>query len=142
MFNAPGAKIKKIAVVLFWIVVCSSVITSFIVGFDRYSYHTSFNAGLFFLFFLGIPLFQYVSTLFVVAFGELVENSGKGKLFNGEPAKECVTNPKMNNDGTIMSEVTSEEVSLPFVCTKCGTERTGWYNKCPECGSIGTIVRK
>ena len=27
-----------------------------------------------------------------------------------------------------------------YVCSACGRRRTGWYQKCPDCGSVGTIT--
>ena len=26
-----------------------------------------------------------------------------------------------------------------FVCDNCGTLQTGWYQKCPNCGSVGKM---
>ena len=28
-----------------------------------------------------------------------------------------------------------------FICTSCGTTNTGWYQKCPNCGAVGTMKR-
>ena len=88
MFENAGGKIRKIAIVNFWIVVVVSVILAFVLGFEEeyQEYHiyyygyggyttTEFYAEYFFGFLIGVPLVMYIETLFLVAFGNLVENT-------------------------------------------------------------------
>ena len=85
MFENAGQKIKKIAIITFWITVVASVILAFALGWEKeyhsyyyYSggyYTTEFNAEYFFGFLIGVPLVMYIETLFLVAFGNLVENT-------------------------------------------------------------------
>lgn len=79
MFDNVGTKIKKVSIVLFYIVSLACLVLAFVLGFDSYylfGHHgVDFNAGIFFGFLVGGPVISYVSTLFLVGFGELVENS-------------------------------------------------------------------
>ena len=85
MFENAGQKIKKIAIITFWIAVVASVILAFALGWEKeyHSYYfssggyytTEFNAEYFFGFLIGVPLVMYIETLFLVAFGNLVENT-------------------------------------------------------------------
>ena len=72
MFENPGTKIKKISIVLFWL----SIIVIAILGFFGM---VSMNNGYDMLRALGLlifgPIICYISTLYIVAFGELVENT-------------------------------------------------------------------
>lgn len=70
MFTNPGGKIKKVSIVAFWISVLACVVLAFTVGLDA-------GAGVFILLLIVCPICAYLSTLFFVAFGELVENSSK-----------------------------------------------------------------
>lgn len=85
MFENSGEKIKKISIVVFWITTIVSVVLAFVLGWER-NYHSyySFSGGYytndfrplyFFAFLIGVPLTSYISTLFLVAFGDLVRNS-------------------------------------------------------------------
>jgi hypothetical protein len=67
MFDYPGEKIKTIAVILFWINVIISIFLALKAIFEAEFLY-------FFVFLIGDPLASYISTLFLVAFGELVEN--------------------------------------------------------------------
>lgn len=85
MFENSGEKIKKISVIVFWITVIVSVILAFVLGWqEEYQSFSYFSGGhtekvfkplYFFTFLIGVPVASYVSTLFLVAFGELVQNT-------------------------------------------------------------------
>ena len=84
LFKNPGKKIKKIAIVLFCLLVIASVILAFVFGWTvkkdgNRVYDRDFNAAYFFGFLIGCPLVSYVSTLGLIAFGDLVENSQRIK---------------------------------------------------------------
>lgn len=68
MFENPGTKIKKISTFLFWL----SVIGTVILAFANMSSYDMLG-GLALLIFG--PIVCYISTLYLVAFGELVENT-------------------------------------------------------------------
>lgn len=68
MFENPGTKIKKISVVLFWL----SIIAIVILALGSMS-SDNVLGGLILLIFG--PIVCYISTLYIVAFGELVENT-------------------------------------------------------------------
>lgn len=87
MFEDPGEKLKKLAVVLFWGITIVCVILAFTLGIERV-HHTSSVSGLvyttsifhdvlFFSLLLGGPLGAYILGLILTGFGELVENSEK-----------------------------------------------------------------
>lgn len=67
MFENPGGKIRKIAVVLFWITVVIFVIAACAALIQE-------EVSLFLSLLIVGPLTSYISTLFLVAFGELVQN--------------------------------------------------------------------
>ena len=70
MFTNPGKKIKTVSIIAFWISILVYVVLAFTVGVDA-------GAGVFILLLIACPICAYLSTLFLVAFGELVENSSK-----------------------------------------------------------------
>lgn len=73
MFTNPGAKIKLFSMVGFWVTSIACIISAAV-------YASENDANLIFWLLLLIgPLASYISTLFLVGFGELVENSGLGK---------------------------------------------------------------
>ena len=93
MFEEPGRIIKMIAKVFFWLLSIASIIIAFSFGFVKefvfnysiYSgsigdYETKFNAVVFFSLLIGGPLGTYFSSLLLVGFGELVENSRKANI--------------------------------------------------------------
>lgn len=41
LFSNPGAKIKRVSIVVFWITVCASVILAFVYGIDTEYYYRS-----------------------------------------------------------------------------------------------------
>lgn len=142
MFDNPGKKIMQISKIVFWIVTIVSVILAFVLGFEKYYYSTEFYAGIFFSLFFGVPIMAYVSTLFLVGFGELVENSKKTEAAKvleeaEEKAKEAEEKAK---EAARIANASNNTNSI--VCTKCGCEIAGWQNKCPNCGGIGTMVEK
>ena len=104
MFENSGEKIKKIAIVLFWITVVASVILAFVFGWsEEYCYYyrrdvSSFEPFYFFAFLIGGPLCSYISTLLLVAFSDLVQNSQRIKEVTKEITKE------MKNSKTVESK--------------------------------------
>ena len=104
MFENSGEKIKKIAIVLFWITVVASVILAFVFGWsEKYSYisyktYLTFEPFYFFAFLIGGPLCSYISTLLLVAFSDLVQNSQRIKEVKKEITKE------MKNSKTVESK--------------------------------------
>lgn len=80
MFTNPGKKIKTVSIIAFWISILVYVVLAFTVGVDA-------GAGVFILLLIACPICAYLSTLFLVAFGELVENSSKP---NSEKKREHV----------------------------------------------------
>lgn len=106
MFENSGEKIKIIAIVLFWITVVASVILAFVFGWsEEYSYYygryerdVSFEPFYFFAFLIGGPLCSYISTLLLVAFSDLVQNSQRIKEVTKEITKE------MKNSKTVESK--------------------------------------
>ena len=70
MFTNPGKKIKKVSIAVFWLAVLVYVVLAFTVGVDS-------GFGIFIILLVLCPLCAYLSTLFLVAFGELGENSAK-----------------------------------------------------------------
>lgn len=135
MFDNPGKKIMQISKIVFWIDTIVSVILAFVLGFEKYYYRTEFYAGIFFSLFFGVPIMAYVSTLFLVGFGELVENSKKT-----EAAKVLEEAEEKAKEAARIANASNNTNSI--VCTKCGCEIAGWQNKCPNCGGIGTMVEK
>ena len=70
MFTNPGEKIKKVSIVAFWLSVLAYIVLAFTIGADA-------GVGTFILLLIVCPICAYLSTLFLVAFGELVVNSNK-----------------------------------------------------------------
>lgn len=68
MFENPGTKIKKISIVLFWLSVIVTVLSAF-------ASMSSDDMGVGLALLIFGPIVCYISTLYFVAFGELVENT-------------------------------------------------------------------
>ena len=85
LFSDPGKKIKNLAEWSFVLGVTASIILALVYGFDSRwsSYRGSYvvlNAGYFFGFLIGGPLFFYLESLIMYAFGELVESTKYAKI--------------------------------------------------------------
>ena len=87
MFSNPGSKIKKVSVVLFWFTICASVILALVFGIDtHYSWgreYSTVNWAVILLCLVVVPVVSYITTIFLVGFGELVENSKKDTPASG-----------------------------------------------------------
>lgn len=68
MFENPGTKIKKISIVLFWLSVIVTVLSAF-------ANMSSDDMVVSLALLIFGPIVCYISTLYLVAFGELVENT-------------------------------------------------------------------
>lgn len=86
MFSNPGSKIKSFGVFLFWLS------TIGFVGFGLiYSFFTQ-NPLFFVLYGVAAPIGAYISCLYLVGFGELVQNSTEIKehLIDDDDSQEDV----------------------------------------------------
>lgn len=137
MFEDAGSKIKKIAIVLFWIAVVASVILAFVFGwsehYSSYSYraYKEFEPALFFSFLIGGPLCSYISTLFLVAFGDLVENTQRIKELNEKIATEkgsAAENPLRTKEAN--GKITLAEDDIPISYVRQAGNTTGWKCQC------------
>lgn len=87
LFDNPGKKIQNYSKILFVIISLCSILyglSNFRQTETSYSYYgyssytsTTYNWIIFFIFVIVIPVSTYISSLFMCAFGELVENSHK-----------------------------------------------------------------
>ena len=75
MFNNPGAKIKGLATVFFWIMVAGFVVGVLAMGDYLFEEVEGLIAGVLILA-VGVGV-SYISALFLAAFGELVETNTK-----------------------------------------------------------------
>lgn len=99
LFTDPGKKIKNIAQWSFVLGVVACIILAFVYGFEEtyhyvysYSYsETEFYAGYFFGFLIGGPLFFYLESLIMYAFGELVESTKYAKISSEKPSAPTPT---------------------------------------------------
>jgi uncharacterized membrane protein YhiD involved in acid resistance len=96
MFTNPGKKIKTVSIIAFWISILVYVVLAFTVGVDA-------GAGVFILMLIACPICAYLSTLFLVAFGELVENSSKP---NSEKKREHVLKEEEKKKQIIREQLT------------------------------------
>lgn len=90
MFSDPGKKIKTIARWSFVLGTIACIILAFILGFEKEYYYkslyeTRFYAEYFFGFLIGGPLFFYLESLIMYAFGELVESTKYAKISSEKP---------------------------------------------------------
>ena len=137
MFENAGAKIKKIAIVLFWIAVVASVIFAFVFGWSEYyshydyKWHKEFEPALFFPILIGGPLCSYISTLFLVAFGDLVENTQRIKELN----EKIVAGTGNADENLLRTEEANKKISLteddiPISYVRQAGSTTGWKCQC------------
>ena len=71
MFKEAGKKIKVIAIILFVLIVITSIILAFVFG-DLGDFDS--DAAVFFAFLIGGPVAGYIVTLILYGFGCIVEN--------------------------------------------------------------------
>lgn len=135
MFENAGAKIKKIAIVFFWIAVVASVILAFVFGWSEYysfyEWHKEFEPALFFPILIGGPLCSYISTLFLVAFGDLVENTQRIKELNEKITAEkgnAAANPLRMEEANKKVTLTEDDIPISYVRQAGNT--TGWKCQC------------
>jgi len=86
-FSNPGGAIKTFAKIIFAVMVITAIIVAFVIGFETnrvYDYYTDSYVGElefyfvpFILTLLGGNFAAFIGTVFIYAFGELVENSTK-----------------------------------------------------------------
>ena len=125
MFNNPGAKIKGLAKVFFWIEVVAFVLVFLAMGDYLFEEVALLIGGLVGLA-AGVGV-AYISALFLAAFGELVETN---------------TQLKLSNDELVLKANTPVEVPQTYVprpqksvCPICGNPVTPEQAFCPSCGN-------
>lgn len=75
MFEYPGDKIKAVSIIMFWLVSIASVILAFTLGINEIG-----SVKVFFGFLIGGPTVAYISSLILIGFGDLVENSSEALM--------------------------------------------------------------
>ena len=160
MFEEPGSKIKAFANILFWITIVAVVIAAFSLGWtENYSYYSrsqkEFHAEIFFPILIGGGISAYLTSLFLSAFGELVENSG-----NISSRTYAVENAVRDLEKKMAAPVSDSASSAPRVtwsdprdraaastskkpattlkhkyCPACGAENPGNEFCCYQCGT-------
>ena len=74
MFENCGEKIKAIGYLYFGLVTIASIVLAFVYGINSARYGgTSLNAAIFFPLLLGGPFFAWISSIFIVGFGKVVD---------------------------------------------------------------------
>ena len=97
MYKNVGKLLHGFAKLLFWLTSLTSLILAFVFGFEKYHYHYQFNAGLFFLFFAGVPIAAYIMSLLMHGFGTIVSNHEK-ELDKGTARKEQAVQAEKNSE--------------------------------------------
>lgn len=138
LFENPGAKIKKVATILFWIDTIAFIILAFVFGWreEYWRYEKVFHPMHFFCCLLLGPAVSYVWAILMFAFGELVENSCKIRDIitipvrpkkSEESKRETVPSPNTYNSNTYNSKTwkcTCGKVNEDFVFTcVCGRNK-------------------
>ncbi len=137
MFNNPGEKIKKFAKILFWILCVAFVILAIVFGwtYDIWSSQIKFNPLSFFGLIIGGFVFSYILSLFLSAFGELVQNSHSIKeiLKQNDKQKQVVESQEKETSTTVVPEATKiPPVKHKWRCPKCGNMI--FHDPCLYCG--------
>lgn len=141
MYNNPGGTIKNIGKVFFIVGSISSVLFGFgiwLSGCQGNSSSSSGSQGVF-IFFLGaifmaiVIFFSYLANVFLVAFGELVENSTiiKNQLTMGQ--SQFIANNITNNSVQIPQPTKQKQCPIcgamneynSFTCSQCGFGLSG-----------------
>ncbi|MBR4780936.1 MAG: hypothetical protein IK014_06220 [Lachnospiraceae bacterium] len=135
MFDYPGEKIKTVSKVMFWLETITCVVLAFVLGIKEGRYgDTDFNAAIFFSFLIGGPLVAYISTLFLVGFGELVENSSVKAAAVSANSEDTISST-LNNSSKVhpqSSLAQKNKNSKIHKCQNCGMMVN--VNPCPKCG--------
>ena len=89
MFNHPGQKLRQMSICVFWIVTITSIGYGLYYIYDNFDKLNRYRVLLqIFVCIIAIPLAQYINTLFLVGFGDLVENSEAVKRKNSNADKK------------------------------------------------------
>jgi len=133
MFEESGKFIKKLAVFCFFVGIAASLILAIVFGKTpqgRYD-EMSFNFFAFLGILIGSLLVNLVSSIFLYAFGDLVDN-----------VKSIANNRSANQDdsdeGNILNSAIKENNNVNYsdswVCKKCGTRNPKSRLSCKDCG--------
>lgn len=136
MFDNVGEKLKNFSVV--WFVI--SAISAFITGLFLWVEWGDTEGFLMFLAIaVGGNLVTYIISLFMYAFGELVDNSSyirddltfmRMRKDSKKSAQEEMPNGSVGNSGTVKKEARENEV----ICPKCGERQPKDRSVCLWCG--------
>ncbi len=153
MFNNSGQKIKALAVILFFVSIIATLVLSITTSIirDRYGDADGFR----FLQFLGIlvggGLASFISSLFLYAFGDLVEDVSilrssvsdiRKKLIQNDAASQTAHPTggyfqeiqKESKAGSIFSK--TQRTDNERLCQNCGlTIHSPQIHTCPRCGT-------
>lgn len=133
MFSNIGSKIKKLAKVVCWIGIVSSVLLAILTWaggavMNSYSYgHRSddtFLPGLLIL--LGGSFFSWIGAFFTYGFGQLIENSDY----------QAYVLSKLERGGSAPEASGGSALTDQWVCKKCGRTNPKSRVSCKECGEM------
>ena len=146
MFKNPGKTIKIVAIIYFWLTTAASIIAGIVLAIDS-------EEVIYLLMLLGGPAAAYITALFLVAFGELVENSTYLAQDQQEvrsylehicvslrrPSHQAVSEPAKANHQPAPVETTPQETSRTETKKQ---ESSGDENSNTQAGSVKPVAAK
>ena len=154
LFNNAGTKIRKWAAALFVIESVAAFISGIV---TMLSDDDQFFVGILVMV-VGIVV-AFITSLFLSAFGELVESTTENKNINEEilskleeqyptPRPATYANPAASPAAVARQNVSGETFSIKpaqpaanpdmWYCTSCGTQNSRNYYQCKKCGAQRT----
>ena len=129
LFEDSGKVIKKLAIICFFVGVVGSIILAIVYGKAPTGYYNemSFNFFAFLGFLVGGLLVNFVSSIFLYAFGDLVDNVKTMARNNSPVRNDSASTTEKNNNNSINYADT-------WVCKKCGARNPKSKMSCKDCG--------
>ena len=125
MFDDSGKKIKEITFYLFWLAIVGDIVLAFEFGKDRWG---DFNLLAFCVILVAGAIIVYLESLFLSAFGELVENMAKCNR-HAEEMAEDVKKLKEQFDNSIKCDDKHENKGVPAT-PKTDTDSSAFSDSC------------
>ena len=133
LFEDSGKTIKKIAIICFFVGVAGSVILAIVYGKVPTGYYAEmrFNFFAFLGILVGCLIVNFINSILLYAFGDLVDNV-KTMAKNNSPVRENKSATAENSSA--VKQNSNINYAETWVCKKCGSRNPKSRMSCKDCG--------
>lgn len=141
MFKNSGGKVKGVTIIWFILQLVLTVALAIVFGFDRFDGESDFLPLQFFGIIIGGILYSYLSTIFLYAFGQLVESTESIEYLTQEMLEKMDISTTRNNLNTGRNSNIPQNLNIlqnpgnsQWQCSKCGRINMMYAGTC-GCGN-------